>query len=120
MVNATTASHTPLRSIARPVPCERQRIHMTDSPSRICSLLPSATEIVYALGLGDRLVAVTHECDYPPEACEKPHITRSAIDSAGLSAAEIDQAVRDSLADQETIYHLDEELLARLSPDLIL
>jgi ABC-type hemin transport system substrate-binding protein len=54
---------------------------------RICSLLPSATEIVYALGLGDRLVAVTHECDTPPEAATKPRITRSAIDPATLTSA---------------------------------
>lgn len=87
---------------------------------RICSLLPSATEIVYALGLEDRLVAVTHECDYPPSAAEKPHITSSFIDSEGLSAAEIDRAVRDSLAEQQSIYGLDRELLERLQPDLML
>ncbi len=87
---------------------------------RICSLLPSATEIVYALGLGDRLVAVTHECDYPPEARDKPHVTRSIIDSDGLSAHQIDEAVRSSLADEATIYHLDRDLLDDLAPDLIL
>jgi iron complex transport system substrate-binding protein len=87
---------------------------------RICSLLPSATEIVYALGLGDRLVAVTHECDYPPEAAGKPRVTASAIDSAHLSARAIDEAVRASLAEQSTIYHLDGETLDGLRPDLIL
>lgn len=93
---------------------------MTEPAQRIVSLLPSATEIVYALGLGDRLVAVTHECDYPAEAATKPHITASIIDSEGMSAGEIDQAVRDSLTDQQTIYELDEALLAELAPDLLL
>src|SRR5947209_16917226 len=93
---------------------------MTDAAERICSLLPSATEILYALGAGDHVVAVTHECDYPPEAQGKPHITSSAIDSHGMSAGEIDRAVRDSLADQASIYHLDRQLLARLKPDLLL
>lgn len=87
---------------------------------RICSLLPSATEIVCALGLGDCLVAVTHECDFPPQAREKSQATTSVIDSDGLSSREIDQAVRDSLADMSTIYHLDRDLLERLQPDLIL
>lgn len=93
---------------------------MTDIPSRICSLLPSATEIVFALGLEDRLVGVTHECDYPPEARAKPHVTSSVIDSEGLSAGEIDAAVRESLAQEATIYHLDRDLLAQLQPDLLL
>jgi iron complex transport system substrate-binding protein len=93
---------------------------MTPSAQRICSLLPSATEIVYALGLGDRLVGVTHECDYPPEAREKPHLTSSAIDSHALPAADIDRAVRESLADEATIYHLDRDVLERVNPDLIL
>ncbi|HZU12619.1 MAG TPA: cobalamin-binding protein [Chloroflexota bacterium] len=82
--------------------------------------MPSATEIVYALGLGDRLVAVTHECDFPPEARTKPQITASVIDSDGLTAAEIDAAVRESLAERRTIYSLDADLLADLRPDLIL
>src|SRR6202795_995811 len=87
---------------------------------RIVSLLPSATEIVYSLGLGDRLVGVTHECDYPAEAALKARVTSSVIDSAGLSSREIDRAVRDSLEQQATIYHLDRELLCRLRPDLVL
>lgn len=88
--------------------------------ARIISLLPSATEIVYVLGLGDQLLAVTHECDFPPEARGKPHITASAIDTDRLSAGEIDQTVRESLAEQATIYTLDRNLLAALRPDLIL
>jgi iron complex transport system substrate-binding protein len=93
---------------------------VTEAAQRIVSLLPSATEIVYALGLGDRLVGVTHECDYPPEASEKPKVTSSVIDSEGMSAGQIDAAVRDSLANQETIYYLDDARLADLQPDLLL
>jgi len=88
--------------------------------SRICCLLPSATEIVYALGLEDRLVGVTHECDFPPAAAKKPRVTSSVIDSADLSARQIDEAVRESLAEQATIYYLDRDLLDQLQPDLIL
>jgi iron complex transport system substrate-binding protein len=93
---------------------------MTRSSPRICSLLPSATEIIFALGLQDNLVGVTHECDFPPEARDKPHVTRSLIDAGSLSGAEIDAAVRESLADGNTIYGLDDALLRRLEPDVIL
>jgi iron complex transport system substrate-binding protein len=93
---------------------------MIEPSRRICSLLPSATEIVCALGLGDRLVGVTHECDYPPVATGKPQVTSSVIDSDGMSSREIDTAVRESLAEQATIYHLDRRLLDRLQPDLVL
>lgn len=92
---------------------------MSEGARRICSLLPSATEILYALGVGDRVVAVTHECDYPPQAREKPHLTSSVIPSTAMSPGAIDQAVRDSLADGATIYHLDRDLLAQLQPDLL-
>ena len=61
---------------------------------RIVSLVPSATELLFALGLGDEVVAVTHECDYPPEAAELPHITYSVIPE-GLSSVEIDARVRE-------------------------
>jgi iron complex transport system substrate-binding protein len=85
---------------------------------RIVSLVPSATELLFALGLGDEVVAVTHECDYPPEAAELPHITHSVIPE-GLPAAEIDAQVRDLTEAGEPIYDLDEELLVELEPDLI-
>jgi len=88
---------------------------------RICSLLPSATEIVCALGLGGDLVAITHECDYPPEVVAGlPRITRSAVESERLSSAEIDALVTRSLHDHRGIYTLDRDLLERLDPDLIL
>jgi iron complex transport system substrate-binding protein len=87
---------------------------------RIASFLPSATEIVYALGLDDRLVAVSHECDYPPIAREKPVVVHSAVDSAALSSGEIDQRVRALLANGESLYAIDERQLRALSPELIL
>jgi iron complex transport system substrate-binding protein len=90
------------------------------TPERICSLMPSATEIVCALGLADRLVAVTHECDFPAEALVKPKVTSNAFDSSSMTGQEIDSAVRASLADAATIYHLDSDLLQHLRPDLVL
>lgn len=85
---------------------------------RIASLVPSATETLFALGLGDEVIAVTHECDFPPGAAELPQLTRSVIPE-GLSAGEIDLAVRERTQQGEAIYALDEELLAELEPDLI-
>ncbi|GAC1402840.1 MAG: hypothetical protein NVSMB52_16760 [Chloroflexota bacterium] len=93
---------------------------MSRAAQRICSLLPSATEIVCTLGLADRLVGVTHECDFPSEAASKPHVTRSVIQSESLSSRQIDEAVRESLAEGSTIYHLDRVLLEHLAPDLVL
>ena len=85
---------------------------------RIASLVPSATEMLFALGLGDDVVAVTHECDYPPEAGLRPHLTRSVI-PGGLPAAEIDRAVRERTGRGEALYELDEPLLGKLDVDLI-
>ena len=85
---------------------------------RIVSLVPSATEMLFALGAGDEVVAVTHECDHPPEARELPQITRDVI-GPGLEAREIDEAVRALTEDGRSIYELDESLLRRLQPDLI-
>lgn len=87
---------------------------------RICSLLPSATEIVCSLGLADDLAAITHECDYPPEIARLPPVTSSVVDSTNMSSAEIDAAIRRSLENLSTIYYLDRDLLAKLQPDLIL
>jgi iron complex transport system substrate-binding protein len=85
---------------------------------RIVSLVPHATELLFALGLGDQVVAVTHECDYPEAADELPKITRDLLPS-GLSSAEIDAAVRERTARGESIYELDEEELREAEPDLI-
>jgi len=85
---------------------------------RIASLVPSATETLFALGLGDRVVAVTHECDYPPAAAQLPHLTRTVIPD-GLSAAEIDRAVRERTERGEALYELDGDVLRQLEPDLI-
>jgi iron complex transport system substrate-binding protein len=85
---------------------------------RIASLVPSATEMLFALGLGDSVVAVTHECDYPPGAAELPHLTRSVIPE-GLPAADIDREVRERTERGEAIYELDGEEVRDLEPDLI-
>jgi iron complex transport system substrate-binding protein len=85
---------------------------------RIVSLVPSATEMLFALGLGDDLVAVTHECDYPAPARELPKITRDVL-PPGLTAAQIDAAVRERTLGGQSIYELDGELLRELEPDLI-
>ncbi|MEM0963192.1 MAG: ABC transporter substrate-binding protein, partial [Bacteroidota bacterium] len=85
---------------------------------RIVSLLPSATEIVCALGLADRLVGVTHECDYPLEVRGLPVVTQTRIPHSATSA-EIDALVREQLATQDALYTLDEDRLAQLAPDLI-
>ncbi|HEX5424323.1 MAG TPA: cobalamin-binding protein [Candidatus Acidoferrales bacterium] len=85
---------------------------------RIVSLLPSATEILFALGLGDSVVGVTHECDFPPEAAKKPALVRPRVDPAA-APAEIDGQVSDVVQRGESIYAVDAELLASLAPDLI-
>jgi iron complex transport system substrate-binding protein len=88
---------------------------------KIVSLLPSATEIVYALGLGDDLMAVTDECDYPEEATKKPVVSRSALPGGRpLSAREIDDAVRERMGQQQPLYLLDRALIQRIQPDVIL
>jgi iron complex transport system substrate-binding protein len=85
---------------------------------RIASLVPSATEMLCALGLRESLVAVTHECDYPEGVEQLPHLTRSVI-PVGLSPAEIDALVRKRTEKGEALYELDEDLLDEVEPDLI-
>ncbi|HWF71834.1 MAG TPA: ABC transporter substrate-binding protein [Solirubrobacteraceae bacterium] len=85
---------------------------------RIVSLVPSATEMLFALGLGPEIIAVTHECDYPPEAAGLPRVTRDVLPH-GLNAAEIDAAVRELTLAGDPIYELDADALADLRPDLI-
>jgi iron complex transport system substrate-binding protein len=85
---------------------------------RIVSLVPHATELLFALGLGDDVVGVTHECDYPPQAAKLPHVTSDEL-PPGLSSAQIDAAVRERTQRGESIYGLDERRLTELEPDLI-
>jgi len=85
---------------------------------RIVSLVPSATETLFALGLGGEVVAVTHECDHPAAALELPKVTRDVI-GPGLPAGEIDRAVRELTLQGRSIYELDADRLAALAPDLI-
>jgi len=86
---------------------------------RICSFLPSATEIVYALGLSDSLVGVTYECDYPDEARHKPVVIFSNL-QAGLPEREIDSEVKQSASTGSALYRLDADRLRELKPDLII
>jgi len=86
---------------------------------RIVSLLPSATEIVYALNLGEDLVGVTHECDWPPEARGKRLVSHSAL-PAGASPAEVDRLVSQSLEGGKPIYRLDHEAIRELRPDIVI
>jgi iron complex transport system substrate-binding protein len=85
---------------------------------RIASLVPSSTEMLFALGLGDQTVGVTHECDYPEAAAALPHLTATALPE-GLSAGEIDAAVKQIVGQGKALYSLDEAALADLAPDLI-
>lgn len=85
---------------------------------RIASLVPSATEMLFALGLGGDVVGVTHECDFPPEAASLPHLTATVLPE-GLDAGEIDAAVKQVVGEGRALYSLDEERLAELAPKLI-
>src|SRR5579884_1571898 len=98
------------------------RSRPTSGPTtvRIVSLLPSATEIAFALGLGDQVVAVSHECDYPPAARQRPAVTRSPLHGHALSSREIDERTARELREGGTLYYLDTDRLRDLAPDLIL
>jgi iron complex transport system substrate-binding protein len=87
---------------------------------RIISLLPSATEIVCALGLTDHLVGISHECDYPDEIHDRPRVTHCEIHGSDQPSPAIDAWVRDTLASRGTLYTLDEQLIRDLCPDLLL
>jgi len=89
-----------------------------NEPQRIVSFLPSATEMLYALGLGERLMGVTHECDHPPEAKSKPVVVRSLLPD-DLTQREIDAHVSERLRQGLSLYEADEELLREIAPDLI-
>ena len=87
---------------------------------RICSLLASNTEIVFALGLGDSLVGVTHECDFPPETSSVPVVTSSVVDGDRLASGEIHSAISGLVHGGTSIYYLDQQALDKSRPDLIL
>ena len=87
---------------------------------RIVSLIPSATEIVYALGLGEQLYGVTHECDFPEDALTKPVLVKPFVTTDGLTSLEIDQAFKARLASGQPIYQIDYQGLSLANPDLIL
>src|SRR6202171_4675265 len=87
---------------------------------RIVSFLPSATEMICALGLGDRLWGVTHECDYPPEIIGKPIVVRNVLPIESMSQSEIDSAVTQRLRNGLSLYRVDETLMQDIAPDLIL
>jgi len=86
---------------------------------RIVSLLPSATETLFALGLGDQVVAVTHECDFPPEASLRPIVTRSVLDLARESSASIEEKVAASAMRGQPLYEVDTTAIRALEPDLV-
>src|SRR5919197_6315249 len=86
---------------------------------RICSLVPAATEILFALGLGEQVVGVTHECDWPPEAAERPALTASSLETGERASAEIDRAVAEAAHEGKPLYAVDEETWARIEPDVV-
>ena len=87
---------------------------------RICSFLPSATEMVYDLGLQDQLYGVTHECDYPLEARNKPHVVHSVFEGQEPTSGEISKVIAERLAQGLGIYEIDAELIKEAEPDLLI
>lgn len=93
---------------------------MAERPVRIASLLASATEIVTALGLEDKLIAISHECDYPPHILDRPRVSRPRFDPEGMDSGAIDRAVRDALLEHGSVYEIDADTLETLRPTIIL
>jgi iron complex transport system substrate-binding protein len=87
---------------------------------RICSFLPSATEMVYELGLQDQLYGVTFECDYPPDARNKPKVVRSVFEGQQPSSGEISRTIGERLQQGLGIYEIDQAVLQAAEPDLLL
>ncbi|MGI0058784.1 MAG: cobalamin-binding protein, partial [Nitrosotalea sp.] len=86
---------------------------------KLVSFLPSATEILYELGVGDQVLAVTHECNYPTDAKTKPRVIHSSFDPQKMSSQEIDSKVMELVNAGKDIYILDEQVLIKANPDLI-
>jgi iron complex transport system substrate-binding protein len=87
---------------------------------RICSLVPAATEVLFALGLGDQVVGVTHECDWPPEAAERPVVTASLVETAELTSADVDREVAQAAANGKPLYAVDRETWERIGADVVI
>ena len=81
--------------------------------------MPAATEILFALGVGDQVVGVTHECDWPPEAAQRPAVTASLVETGELASAEIDRAVAETAGNGKPLYAVDEETLGRIDADVV-
>lgn len=86
---------------------------------RICSLVPAATEVLFGLGVGDAVVGVTHECDWPPEAAAKPVVTASLVQTGDLTSAAIDSAVAETARDGRPLYAIEEERWAEVNADVV-
>jgi iron complex transport system substrate-binding protein len=86
---------------------------------RICSLVPAATEVLFALGLGDRVVGVTHECDWPPEAADRPQVTASLVQTGDLTSAQIDRVVAETARDGRPLYAVDEVVWEQVGADIV-
>ncbi len=87
---------------------------------KIASLLASGTEIAWALGLGEQIVAISHECDYPAEVLDRPRVTRPRFDPTGLDSGAVDAAVREAMRESGSVYAIDQAKLQELRPDLII
>jgi iron complex transport system substrate-binding protein len=87
---------------------------------RIASFLASGTEIAVALGLQESIVAISHECDWPPDVLDRPRLSRPRFDPQGMNSGEIDSALRDAMREHGSVYAVDEALLAELKPDIVL
>jgi iron complex transport system substrate-binding protein len=86
---------------------------------RICSLVPAATEVLFALGLGDSVVGVTHECDWPPEVNGRPRVTASLVQTGDLGSAEIDRAVTEAAGNGRPLYAIEEDVWREIQADVV-
>lgn len=86
---------------------------------RICSLVPAATEVLFALGLGDQVVGVTHECDWPPEAASRPVVTASLVQTGDMASGEIDRLVAETARDGHPLYAIEEEPWEEIAADVV-
>jgi iron complex transport system substrate-binding protein len=87
---------------------------------RIASFLASGTEICVALGLQESVIAISHECDWPPDVLDRPRVSRPRFEPAGMTSGEIDSALRQAMQEHGSVYEIDEDLLTQLAPDVII